>query len=117
MSTVSQIPTPLDGEPVKVVEKTIKEVECPNPDCDYKLNITNINEGTKIKCGNCGNVTWVPSYKPKWWQRTKGFIGTIIVSFIIGLLTSLLASWIFANYSTSSEDDKNQHKTELNEGK
>ena len=113
MSTISHIPTPIAGEPVRVVQKVIKEVDCPNPDCDYRLNITDINEGTKIKCANCNNITWVPSYKPKWWQRLRNFIWTLIISFVLGILASIIGSAIYENFISKPKNEK----TEYNENK
>lgn len=95
MTGVSHVPRPLEGTPPNVQERLIKEVECPNPECDQLLNITDINVGTKVQCTNCKNVTWVPAFQPKWWQRARVIIGGAILSIIVGAAASLLATAVW----------------------
>lgn len=104
MSIASHIPKPIDGDPIHVIEKIIRQVDCPNPQCDQVLDITNINEGTKIQCEACKNVTWVPAYEPKWWQKTKVILGGLAVSFVVGILSSLVATSIYAKYAKTKPD-------------
>lgn len=90
MNTPSYIPIPLDQEPIKIVEKIIIEIECPNPACREKLNITNLRPLIAIKCPKCNNVTLVPLLNSKWWQRTKNFIISIIIAIISSILATVL---------------------------
>lgn len=106
MSSLSNIPNPIDNSPIEVVERFVREVPCPNPDCDHKLDITSINYGTKIKCQNCSNVTWTPLYEEKWWQKTKGFIISLLISLVVGVSGSLIASTIYDSYTAGQVQDK-----------
>lgn len=99
-----QIPAQVDNDPISVQERLIRQFDCPNPDCDAVLDITNVNVGTKLKCQTCNNVTWLPDYGRKWWQKPLSIITGLILSFIIGLLASLTANWIDLN-SESPEGD------------
>lgn len=101
MTSISHVPKPLDPNPPQVVERKIREVECPNPKCDQTLDITNINAGTKIECGTCKNVTWVPAYQAKWWQRAPVVIGGLLLSLAIGTAGSLIASGLWEQYKAN----------------
>lgn len=91
---IPTLPDSVDNNPVNVEERLIRQFDCPNPECDESLDITNVNVGTKIKCTTCGNVTWLPDYGKKWWQKPDSIIGGLIVSFVIGVLASITANWI-----------------------
>lgn len=108
MSTISHIPKPIDNDPIRVIERLIRQVDCPNPHCDQTLDITSINEGTKIQCGTCKNVTWVPAYEPRWWQKAKVVIGGLLLSFAIGVLGSMTASVIISKYKASHHSIENK---------
>jgi hypothetical protein len=101
---IPSIPDQVDNDPINVQERKIRQVDCPNPECDGVLDITNINVGTKIKCKDCANVTWLPDYGRKWWQKPLSIISGLVVSFIIGVLSSLAATAIQAH---SDQNDKN----------
>lgn len=88
------IPDPVDTDPIDVQERVIRQFNCPNTECDESLDITDINVGTKIKCKSCDNVTWLPEYGKKWWQRPISIISGLILSFVIGVLGSLAANWL-----------------------
>ncbi|UTW59300.1 hypothetical protein KFE96_03045 [Kordiimonas sp. SCSIO 12603] len=103
MSSLSNIPNPIDNNPIEVVERKVREVPCPNPQCNHQLDITSINAGTKIKCQNCSNVTWTPLYHQKWWQKTKGFILSLILSLAIGVTGSVLGSMVLTSLSVETE--------------
>ena len=55
---------------------------------------TGLAVGTTIACVSCENVTWAPEYVPRWWYRLRNFIFSLILAFIIGVLSSLTATWI-----------------------
>jgi len=103
-------PSVLDSKKPQIQEIKILEVQCPNPDCNQKLDITNINEGTKIKCPQCHNITWTPSYKQKWWHRGIIFIVSLFISFIIGVLSSITATKIIDTINSNKQN--NQQKVE-----
>lgn len=115
MSSLSNIPNPIDNDPIQVVERTVREVPCPNPACDHNLDITSINYGTKIKCQNCKNVTWTPTYEEQWWQKTKGFVISLIASLLIGIAGSLGGSAIWDAYN-SPEAQMQQDENNLDDG-
>lgn len=89
---IPNLPTPVDNEPISVQEKTIRQFDCPNPDCPESIDITNSNVGTKIQCTACKNVTWLPDYGNKWWQKPLNVFGGIALSFIVGVGSSMTAS-------------------------
>ncbi|MEW8410206.1 MAG: hypothetical protein AB2696_15315 [Candidatus Thiodiazotropha sp.] len=91
---IPSVPDQVDSDPINVQEKHIKQVDCPNPACDGVLDITNVNIGTKIKCKNCNNVTWLPDYTKKWWEKPGSILAGLLISFIIGVMSSLTASWL-----------------------
>lgn len=91
---VPTVPNQIDTDPIAVKERVIRQFDCPNPDCDESIDITNVNIGTKIQCSACANVTWLPDYGNKWWQKPISIIGGLILSFAIGLAASLTANWI-----------------------
>ena len=86
------IPNHVDSDPISIKETVIRQIDCPNPKCDASLNITNVNTGTKIGCASCNNVTLVPDYKNKNKKKTVGYIMGLILSFIIGFLSSMAAN-------------------------
>ncbi|CAM4275744.1 BRcat domain-containing protein [Pseudoalteromonas maricaloris] len=92
--TTPKIPESIDNDPISVQERTIRQFDCPNPDCDSSIDITNVNVGTKIKCKSCNNVTWLPDYGNKWWQKPLSIIGGILLSFLIGVASSMSANWL-----------------------
>lgn len=99
---IPSLPDQIDNDPIDVKEITIKQFDCPNPDCDEKIDITNINVGTKLKCRTCENVTWLPDYSNKWWQKPVSIIGGLFLSFIIGFLASIAAN-MFTNKVNKNE--------------
>jgi hypothetical protein len=88
------MPNQIDTDPIAVKERIIRQFDCPNPKCDESLDITNVNVGTKIQCGKCQNVTWLPDYGKKWWQKPASIIGGLILSFAVGVAASLTANWL-----------------------
>ncbi|EPC7355455.1 BRcat domain-containing protein [Klebsiella aerogenes] len=125
--TLPMLPHQIPDGPIDVTERVIKQMECPNPNCNSKLDVTNVNVGTKIQCKDCSNVTWLPDYKKqKWWQKPASFIAGILLSYVIGVGSSITASWLPGNKTptdapTTTGDNKNipvtQHPilTEKNE--
>lgn len=100
---IPSIPDTVDNEPINVQERTIRQFDCPNPGCNESLDITNANIGTKVKCQNCKNVTWIPDYSKKWWQKPFNVIGGLLLSFIIGVSASLTAEWFANNVKDESQ--------------
>lgn len=91
---IPTLPDQIDNEPISVQEVTIRQFDCPNPDCDASIDITNANVGTKLKCKTCSNVTWLPDYGNKWWQKPVSILTGLALSFVIGVGASLTANWI-----------------------
>ena len=83
---------------ISISRKVSLVLDCPNPNCKQPLNVSNLAVGTHIQCPHCDNVTWVPEFKPRWWFQVKNFITSIIVAFIIGVLSSLTATWLYQKY-------------------
>src|SRR6266481_7128645 len=77
----------------RVVHRTV--VDCPR--CGRALNVTDVAVGMTIKCPEpCGNVTWRPETKEHWWFPLRRFIGATLLSFVLGVLSSLAATWWWA---------------------
>jgi hypothetical protein len=86
------IPNQVDSDPISVKEKVVRQIDCPNPECDASLDITNVNTGIKIGCASCNNVTLVPDSGNINIKKTIGYIMGLILSFIIGFLSSMAAN-------------------------
>lgn len=86
------LPNQVDNDPISVQEKTIRQFDCPNPDCHDSIDITNSNVGTKLQCVKCKNVTWLPDYGNKWWQKPLSILGGLLLSFVIGIGSSMTAT-------------------------
>ncbi len=71
-------------------------VKCPK--CQEALDVTNLKFGTSIECPKCANVTWCPEFKPRWWFQLRNYVLALGVSFVIGVLASLLATWLWSTY-------------------
>lgn len=67
------------------------------------MRITEVNEGAAIECAECKNVTWRMDYEPPWWAKTSKFVGSLIVTFILGVATSLFSSWLDQKYTASRQ--------------
>jgi hypothetical protein len=93
------IPSIVDGPRLAVKKKVEYDIPCPK--CNKEMRITNLKDGTPIKCNNCDNVTWSMPYVPPWWAKTSRFIFSILLSFILGFMASFLAAWVYEKYSES----------------
>ncbi|WP_353632188.1 hypothetical protein ABVN18_05765 [Pseudomonas canadensis] len=91
MSGAPIVPDNVEGNRVSVSQQVIRTIDCPNSDCNQTLNITELSAGAKIKCPSCKNYTWAPEYKSRWWQKLRNFSVAIVVSFVVGILSSLAA--------------------------
>jgi hypothetical protein len=65
------------------------------------MRVTDINEGALVECKKCGNITSRMAYSPPWWSKTSRFILSLILTFILGISASLIASWLYEKYSKS----------------
>lgn len=116
MNNQSHSPKIVDNRGPEIIPYKILEINCPNPNCNKPIDITDLNEGTKIECPHCMNITWTPSYKRKNHGKISFIIG-LLISFILGICSSLIANYIY-NYSsenqkiekTHSQDDLNIEK-------
>jgi len=96
-------PSIIDGPKLQV--RRVTEFEMPCPKCSKDIRVTAIEAGAVIKCPHtkCGNVTWRPEYVPPWWARTRNFSLAIIGSFSVGIISSLVASRIYEEYTKSRD--------------
>jgi hypothetical protein len=90
------------GGPRLGVKKKI-EYDLPCPKCSKDMRITEVKEGAAIECAECKNVTWRMDYEPPWWAKTSKFVGSLIVTFILGVATSLFSSWLDQKYTASRQ--------------
>jgi len=105
MGTQRLFPKIVDSKKPEVIIQKVFETSCPNPSCNKPIEITNLNEGTKIECPHCKNITWTPSYEGKYKSKMAFFIG-LLISFIIGVCSSLVANYVF-NYFSEREQIEN----------
>jgi len=98
---MAEIPSIIDGPRLEI--KRAVEFDIPCPKCHKQIRVTQIEAGAVIKCphSRCGNVIWRPEYVPRWWAKTKNFVLSLIVSFILGFFASFLASLAFEKYTDS----------------
>jgi len=82
------------GPKISIDEITIKTLDCPK--CQKQLAVTDLIFGTNIECPDCGNKTWVPEYKPRWWFKLRNFLFTVIITFIIGVFAAIAADWFMS---------------------
>jgi len=96
---VPTIPSIFNG-PKLVVKKAV-EYDMPCPKCSKEMRVTDISEGTPIECPSCNNVTWRMAYYPPWWSKTSRFVYSLICTFILGVIASLVAAAIYEKYIKS----------------
>ena len=92
MTRFPTTPTNVDTDPIDVRERNIRQVDCPNIECDSSLDITNIKAGTKVACAACKNTTWIPEWKKQKIPRWVTLAISLFVSFLIGFLSSIAAT-------------------------
>lgn len=92
--TLHEIPS-LTGRGLTIERRLQTRVNCPG--CETPLDITDVKAGATIKCNNCGNVTWTPEYTPRWWYKTRNFVASVTASVVIGVIASLIASYLWQN--------------------
>lgn len=80
------------GDELKINRKVFFTISCPK--CDQDLNVTGLSGGHNVTCPSCGNITILPDFKPRWWFKARNFILTILLSLIIGFLSSYAASYL-----------------------
>ena len=80
----------------RVVRRTV--VDCPK--CKRVLNVTHVAVGMTMTCpaDGCGNVTWRPDIEPHWWFPVRKFVLATIGSFLLGVLSSLVATWVWEGH-------------------
>jgi hypothetical protein len=104
---ISAHPPSISPGPSIEIRKDVRKIlRCPNSSCQKDIDVTNLNFGTNIKCEKCGNVTWVPEYKLKWWFKLRTFILTIILSFILGVIASFSGTYAYENFIKVSKESQ-----------
>lgn len=99
------VPSIFNG-PKLIVKKTV-EYDMPCPKCSKEMRVTDISEGAPIECTSCSNVTWRMAYNPPWWSKTSRFALSLVVTFILGIISSLVAATIYENYTKSGNSGVN----------
>ena len=100
---MAEPPSIVDG-PTLEVRKAV-EYDMPCPKCRMEIRVTELKVGTVLKCphGRCGNVTWRPEYVPPWWAKPSKFILSLIISFILGVIGSMTASFLYEKHFNSRD--------------
>lgn len=99
------VPSIFNG-PKLIVKKAV-EYDMPCPKCSKEMRVTDISEGTPIECTSCRNVTWRMAYDPPWWSKTSRFTLSLVGTFILGVIASLVAATIYENYTKSWNSGSN----------
>jgi len=97
MSDAPKFPTLADGAAISVNRRVRYDLDCPK--CRKALDVTDINFGAIIKCPHCKNITWRPEFQPKWYFRARNLVLAVIGSFILGIITNLISSYLWEHYS------------------
>lgn len=105
----ASLPQAVDNEGFRVDEVRIRRLPCPNPDCDSRLDVTNVNAGTKIKCPSCGNVTWLPDDRHKWWQKPLDKAVPAIGGLVLGVLATLIGQVIWVSLSPAPDQEQTEN--------
>jgi ribosomal protein L37AE/L43A len=74
---------------ITVVEKKIKQFQCPN--CKTQIDITHETPGSIITC-KCKNVTYVPAVSKKWWHSLFKFFAALLFGFLMKVIISVTAN-------------------------
>ena len=100
MSDMPQTPNLASGAPIAITKKQIFSLDCPK--CKKPLDVTNLTFGTNIECPNCSNITWRPEFKLGWVFKLKNLIISVLLSFILGVGASLIATYIYKKFSVEN---------------
>jgi len=98
------------GIPALTLKKEVRaRLSCPNCEGVLDLDATAVNWGHVIKCDLCEKKTYYPFERP-WYRRRKlifGYIGSIIVSFIVGLAVNFVYEHLTkANVAAAADPER-----------
>jgi hypothetical protein len=111
VSNAPHIPKLTPGASIEITRVVMFTVNCPK--CHEALDVTNLKFGTSMECPHCANVTWCPEFRPRWWFQFRNYLAALLLSFLIGALSSLFATWIWQKYSEAGSVGKGDtHVTE-----
>ncbi len=84
------------GQTVRITKTkiTMDWMPCPNPKCKSQLEVTNLTPLNAIRCSKCENVTWLPAYVPKWWQKGWAVLSILGTGVVVGLIVDWLVGWM-----------------------
>jgi hypothetical protein len=58
----------------------------------------------------CGNVTWRPDIEPRWWFPLRKFVLAMIGTFVLGVLSSLVAAWLWEGHRAQVPPQREQQE-------
>ena len=108
MSDLPERPKLSGGAPITIAKRELFSLDCPK--CKSPLDVTDVSFGTNIECPKCENVTWRPEYRPKWWYKLKNLIIANLISFILGIFGSLIASHIYSSTTIEKTESESVGK-------
>lgn len=100
MNEVPQPPNLKGGSRIVITRRETFALDCPK--CKKPLDVTDLAFGTNIECPSCQNITWRPEHTPKWWFRLRNLFLANLLSFILGIIASIVGTWIYSEYEASS---------------
>jgi len=110
MSNDLSAPKLLVGRELRVTRKVTLIFGCPK--CTNDLDVTSITGKATIECLKCNNVTWLPDYQPPWWSKLKTFVLSLVVSFLVGVISSIAGTYAWVKIH-----NVNNKKIELEQNK
>jgi len=106
------VPKLSNSPKLKIDKKSYFTLPCPK--CKQDLNVTGIQEGHDIACPLCKNITIVPSFRPRWWHKTRNFILSVIIALVIGIVSSIVGSHIYSDWSQNVDNNSTMQKGDSN---
>jgi hypothetical protein len=94
------VPTVSVGPRILAREVHIYKILVDCPRCNRPLNVTDVDAGRTMTCP-CGNVTWRPEIKQRWWFPAGRFVAVTIGSFLLGFGSSLAATWAWEHWPSA----------------
>jgi hypothetical protein len=103
-------PVPVIAAGPRIFARVIQRVVVGCPKCRRDLDVTHVAVGMAMTCPaqDCGNVTWRPEIQPHWWFPIRNFVLATLGSFVLGVVSSVAASWVWEKIHTPLAQQQRQ---------